>query len=238
MPDAAFATTHWSLVLRAGTEAGSAAGRQALEELCQAYWYPVYAELRRRGHGEQDAQDLTQEFFACLMRRDSFAAALPGKGRFRSYLLGALDYFLSDARAREQAGKRGGGQQVVSFDELDAEAWYRAEPAGQDTPARAFDRRWLVALLDACLRALEAEQAAAGKATQFARLKPFLACETEPGDYHQLADALGLKAGTVAVAVHRLRQRYQDIIRAAVRQTLLDPEELHDELRHLFGGSL
>jgi RNA polymerase sigma-70 factor (ECF subfamily) len=236
MPDAAFATTHWSVVLRAGAETDSAAGRQALEQLCRTYWYPVYAEIRRRGHGEHDAQDLAQDFFACLLRRDSVTTARPCKGRFRSYLLGALDYFLSDARAREQTAKRGGGQPLVSFDELDAESWFRAEPASPDTPARAFDRRWLVALLDASLRELEAEQTTAGKAAQFARLKPFLACETDAGDYRQIAHEMGLKSGTVAVAVHRLRQRYQEIIRDAVRQTLLDPEELDDELRHLFGG--
>jgi RNA polymerase sigma-70 factor (ECF subfamily) len=236
MLDAIFATTHWSVVLRAG-EADSAEGHRALEELCRTYWFPVYAEIRRRGHAEHDAQDLTQEFFACLLRRESFAAATPAKGRFRSYLLGAPDYFLSDARARDRAAKRGGSRRILSFDELDAEAWYRAEPAAQDTPAKAFDRRWLVAVLAAGLRALEAEQAAAGKAATFARLKPFLAVETDAGDYRQVAAELGLKTGTVAVAVHRLRQRYQEIIRAAVRQTLLDPEELEAELRHLFGGS-
>ncbi len=234
MPAAIFATTHWSVVLRAG-DAGSTEGRQALEQLCRAYWYPVYAELRRRGHGEHDAQDLTQEFFACLLRRESFAAASPRKGRFRSYLLGALDYFLSDVRAKEHAGKRGGGQPSIPLDEAEAETRYRHDAASADAPDRAFDRRWLVAVLDAGLRALEAEQAATGKGAQFSRLKPFLACETEAGDYQQVAAELGQKPGTVAVAVHRLRQRYQEIIRAEVRQTLLDPAELEDELRHLFG---
>ncbi len=235
MPDAVFATTHWSVVQRAG-EAGSAEGQRALEELCRPYWFPVYAEIRCRGYAEHHVQDLTQEFFACLLRRESFAAATPAKGRFRSYLLGALDNFLSDARARDGALKRGGTRQIVSFDELDAEAWYYAEPAARDTPARAFDRHWLIAVLAAGLRALEAEQTAAGKAATFARLKPFLAVETDAGDYRQVAAEPGLKIGTVAVAVHRLRRRYQEIVRAAVQQAFPDPEDLEDELRHLFGG--
>ncbi len=234
MPDAVFATTHWSVVLRAGGT-GSVARHEALEALCRAYWYPVYAQIRRREHSEHDAQDLTQDFFACLLRRESFASASPAKGRFRSYLLGALDHFLSDVRSREHATKRGGGQAPVSFDVLEAEERYRSEPRVDDTPAKAFDRHWLLAVLDAGLRALETEQAAAGKAEQFARLKPFLACETDTGDYREAAIALGVKTGTVAVAVHRLRQRYQQIIRAAVQQTLFNPEELDDELRHLFG---
>jgi RNA polymerase sigma-70 factor (ECF subfamily) len=236
MPNAVFATTHWSVVLRAG-EAGSVAGTTALERLCQSYWYPVYAEIRRRGHGEHDAQDLTQEFFACLLRRDSFASASPAKGRFRSYLLGALDYFLNDARARAGSLKRGGGREIVSLETLDGEARYRAEPATRETPETVFDRRWLLSLIETGLHTLEAEQAAAGKGTQFARLKLFLAAETEVGDYRQIAAALGLKTGAVAVAVHRLRHRYREIIRAAVRQTLLNPEELDDELRHLLGGT-
>jgi RNA polymerase sigma-70 factor (ECF subfamily) len=235
MPNAIFATTHWSVVLCAGG-ADSTEGRAALEQLCRSYWYPIYAEVRRRGHGEHDAQDLTQEFFACLLRRDSFAAACPRKGRFRSYLLGALDYFLSDIHARNRAAKRGGGQSPIPLDELEAEACYQADAASADTPDRAFDRRWLVAVLDAGLRVLEAEQTAAGKAAQFARLKPFLACEIGSGDYQQVAAELGQKPGTVAVAVHRLRQRYQEIIRTEVRQTLTDPDDLDHELRHLFGG--
>ncbi len=236
MPNTLFATTHWSVVLRAGAGA-TTAGATALEELCRSYWYPVYAEIRRRGHGEHNAQDLTQEFFACLLRRESFAAASPAKGRFRSYLLGALDYFLGDVRARAASLKRGGGHDIVSFEALDAETRYRAESGTHESPARAFDRRWLLSLLETGLRALETEQAAAGKSGQFARLKPFLAAETEAGDYRQAAAELGLKTGTVAVAVHRLRQRYQEIIRAAVRETLLNPEDLEDELRHLFGGA-
>ena len=230
-----FATTHWSVVLRArGSESIEHAA--ALDQLCQTYWYPVYAEIRRRGHGGHDAEDLTQAFFACLLRRDSFAAASPAKGRFRSYLLGALDYFLKDAHAKERSAKRGGGQPLVPLAEMEADARYQAEPTVTDTPDKAFDRRWLMALLEAGLRALEYEQTAAGKAAQFELLKPFLACETEVGDYQRIAAELGQKPSTVAVAVHRLRQRYQEIIRAEVRQTLLNPDELDNELRHLFGG--
>lgn len=236
MPKLVFATTHWSVVLRAG-DAGGGDGTEALEQLCRTYWSPVYAEIRRRGHGEHDAQDLTQEFFASLLRRASFAAASPAKGRFRSYLLGALDYFLHDTRARSQSLKRGGSHELVSFEALEAEVRFRAEPLARECPRTAFDRRWLVALLDVGLQRLETEQTAAGKAGMFQRLKPFLAAETEVGDYQQVAAELGLKSGTVAVAVHRLRQRYQEIIRAAVRETLLDPDDLDDELRQLFGAA-
>jgi RNA polymerase sigma-70 factor (ECF subfamily) len=169
------------------------------------------------------------------LRRGSFAAASPAKGRFRSYLLGALDYFLSDARARAASLKRGGGHHIVSLEALEAEVRYRAEPATAESPATAFDRRWLLSLLETGLRRLEAEQTAAGKGAPVARLKPFLASETGAGDYRQVAAELGLKTGTVAVAVHRLRQRFQEIIRTVVRQTRLNPDELDEELRYLFG---
>jgi DNA-directed RNA polymerase specialized sigma24 family protein len=235
MSGTAFVTTHWSVVLRAG-DSQSPLGADALEALCRSYWYPVYGEIRRRGHPESEAQDLTQEFFACLLRRGSIAEASPAKGRFRSYLLGSLAYFLADARNRDRAAKRGGGCEIVSFDGVEADSWYRAEPMAGETPDRAFDRRWLWALLDTGLRQLEAEQTAAGKADQFARLKPYLACETEVGDYRRLAVELGVKTGTLAVAIHRLRQRYREIIRTEVRQTLLDPADLEDELRHLCEG--
>jgi RNA polymerase sigma-70 factor (ECF subfamily) len=236
MPIRVFATTQWNVVLQ--VRAGDDAVRQAaLEHLCRTYWYPLYGEIRRRGHDEHDAQDLTQEFFACLLRRGSFAAATPVAGRFRSYLLGALDHFLSDARARDSAVKRGGRQEIVSLEAIEAEGRYIEESAANEPPARAFDRRWLMAVLEAGLLRLEAEQASAGKARQYARLKVFLASETDAGAYRQAAEELGMKTGTIAVAVHRLRQRYQQHIRAAVRETLSDPDELDDELRHLFGNS-
>lgn len=221
--------------MRAG-EPDSPQSAAALETLCRTYWFPVYAEIRRHGASHTDAQDLTQEFFACLLRRGSIAWAKPDRGRFRSYLLGALDYFLLDARDRDRAAKRGGGQALLSIDGVDAEARYRIEPVTAHAPDRAFDQRWAMALLDAGLGALEAEQVAAGKAAQFARLKPFLACETEPGDYRALAAELGVKAGTIAVGVHRLRQRFRELVRREVEQTLADPADLEQEFRHLFGG--
>jgi len=230
-----FATTNWNMVQGAG-DVRPEQRAEALERLCRVYWYPVYAEIRRRGHSEHDAQDLAQDFFACLLRRESFAHADPTRGRFRSYLLGALNHFLADARDKSCTAKRGGGQTLVPLDEFMAEGSYASEPTSQDTPEEAFDRRWLMALLDRGLHNLAAEQSAADKAAQFARLKPFLAYESGPGDYQRVAVELGLKTGTIAVAVHRLRQRYREIIRDLVAQTVAEPAELESELRHLFGG--
>ena len=231
---AAFGTTHWSVVLHAGALDPDRRA-QALETLCRLYWYPIYAEIRRRGHAPTSAQDLAQDFFACLLRRNSFGAADSTKGRFRSYLLGALDYFLADAWDRERAQRRGGGIVPISIDALDAESRYESEPVNTARPDHAFDRHWLVYLLDNGLKQMEAEQQAAGKSQIFSCLKPFLASETDVGDYQRVAAELGWKPSTVAVAVHRLRHRYRELIRQAVEQTVSNPEELAEEWRHLFG---
>lgn len=233
MPANHFATTHWSVVKRAA-DTDSRDGAEALEAVCRDYWYPVYAEIRRRGHGEMDSKDLTQEFFACLLRRGSLAEATPAKGRFRSYLLGALDFFLVDAWCRERAAKRGGGRVPISFDAMEAEDRFRNEPATTETPARAFDRRWALSLLECGLRRLEAEQVAVGNAATFMLLRSCLAFDTESGDYHRVAVELGMKSGAVAVAVHRLRRRYREIVREEVRRTVTGTRETETELRLLF----
>lgn len=227
-----FHTTQWSLVVEAG-EDDSAVASVALEKLCRAYWYPIYAEIRRRNHSPHDAQDLTQEFFACLLRRQSFATARRERGRFRSFLLGALNYFLSDHRDRQNAAKRGGGQRLLSLDELEAEPRYQEEPVTNQTPEKIFDQRWAVALMELALGRLATEFDRAGKAAIFAEIKPFLAVETSESGYAEPARRLGMRPAAIAVAVHRLRFRYRDLIRAEVTETLANPADAEDELKHL-----
>ena len=232
--NAAFTTTHWSNVLHAGGE-DSPTARAALERLCAAYWYPLYAHVRRRGQGPDDAADLTQEFFAVLLRRNSLAHVGPEKGRFRTFLLTSLDYFLHDQSARDHAAKRGGGAMLVQLDALEAEQRFALEPATDETPDKAFDRRWAAALLEQAFARLEVEQAQGGKAELFARLKPFLAREVEPGEYDALAGELKLAANTVAKNVQRLRRRARELLLEEAAQSLAAPGDAEQELRALFG---
>jgi len=228
-----FRTTHWSLVLAAGQGDGSSQAA-ALEQLCRTYWYPIYVYVRRAGHAPHDAQDLTQEFFLRLLRLKSLAAVAPHKGKFRTFLLAALKHFLLNARDAACAAKRGDGQAVISLDALEAEQRYQLEPVTQETPEVLYDRRWMLTLLQQALTGVQAEYAAAGKATQFVALKEFLQGPAAEGDYDRVAGVLGLNPGAIAVAVHRLRQRYRDRLRAEIAQTVSSPEELADEMRHLF----
>ena len=209
--------------------------RGALNELCRTYWYPIYVYVRRRGRGPDDAQDLTQEFFACLLRRGSLTKVSLHRGKFRTFLLASLNHFLADAWDAATAAKRGGNQPIISFDETGAEERYQMETASDPTPDVAFDRRWVLALLEEALARLLAEYTAAGKARTFELLKTFLENPADEGDYGRVAAALGLNPGAVAVAVHRLRQRYRDLVRAGIAQTVSGPEEMEEELRHLFG---
>lgn len=229
-----FATTHWSVVLQAGAKSSPQAA-SALEELCRTYWYPIYVYVRRKGHGAHDAEDLTQEFFARLLRLNSLREVGREKGKFRTFLLASLNHFLSDHWDKATAAKRGGGQIVLSLDDQDAEQRYLLEPATDASPEVLFDRRWLLALLEQSLVRLGQEYADAGKAALFEGLKEFLQSPTEDGDYDRVAAALGLNPGAVAVAVHRLRQRYRDLVRAEIAQTVSGPAEMEEELRHLFG---
>ncbi len=229
-----FRTTHWSVVLRAGQVSSSEAA-DALEKLCRTYWYPLYVYVRRQGHGPHDAQDLTQEFFARLLRLNSLESVAPHKGKFRTFLLASLKHYLADARDAAQAAKRGSGQPVLSLDDDTAEQRYRLEPATDDSPEVLYDRRWVLAMLEQALGRLRQEYIAAGKTLQFEQMKAFLEGPPVDGDYDRVAAALGLNSGAVAVAVHRLRQRYRDLVRGEIAQTVASPQELADELRHLFG---
>lgn len=229
-----FATTHWSVVLHTGG-ADSPTTREALEALCRAYWYPLYAHARRRGASPDDAADLTQEFFAVLLRRNSLAHVGPEKGRFRTFLLTAMDYFLCDQSARDHAFKRGGGRRLIELDALSAEQRFALEPATDETPDKAFDRRWAAALLEQAFTRLATEQAKAGKKELFVRLKPYLAREIKPGEYDALAGELGLAANTIAKTVQRLRARARELLIEEAAQTIAAAGDVEKELRELFG---
>lgn len=231
--NAQFATTRWSIVLCAGrTDAAGAA--EALARLCQTYWYPLYAQVRRRGHGAHDAQDLTQGFFARLIAEGTIARADPERGRFRSFVLTALKHYLTDEWEKARALKRGGLRQAISFDAEAAEQRFHAESADESPPDKAFDRQWAVVLLGEVLARLEQECRDAGKARHFAVLKRALVGARGAQPYVQLAAELGMSEGAVKVAVHRLRRRYRELLEAEIAQTVASPAEAAAELNHLF----
>lgn len=232
-PSGVFATTHWSVVLAAGDQS-SPTSDAALERLCRAYWFPIYAHLRRRGRNPDDAAELTQDFFARLLRHEALRRVGPEKGRFRTFLLTAADRFLVDRHDAETSLKRGGGIRPVELDALAAEERFRLEPVTHETPDREFDRRWGLVLLDQALRRLTEEQAAREDGVLFGRLKPFLAAEPEPGDYARIALASGLNPNTVAKRVERLRERFRELVLAEALQTVGTPAEAEAELRSLF----
>jgi DNA-directed RNA polymerase specialized sigma24 family protein len=231
-----FLTTHWSLVARA-VDGDSPAAREAMEKLCRGYWFPIYAEVRRRGFSPHDAQDLTQEFFATLLRRGSFASARQEKGRFRSYLLGALKYFLADEHDRARAQRRGGDAEVLSFDALDeGERRLVDEPATDVTPEKIFDSRWAITLLDRALARLQSEYSNGGRTELFEILKVYLSADSSEAGYAEPAARLKMTTSAVAVAVHRMRQRLRECVRAEVAETVANPADVEDELRQLFGA--
>ena len=208
---------------------------QALNELCHAYWRPIYAEIRRRGHASDDAQDLTQEFFARLLRHEAFGRADREKGRFRTFLLGALDFFLIDHLRGKQALKRGGGEIMLPFVAQEGESWFREQPAYGSTPAEAFDQQWAVMLMDRALEALRDEYRVTGRENVFTAVEPFLTADSGADGYEDVCDQIGLNSQAFAVAVHRVRRRFRACVREQVERTVLDPAEATLEMRHLFG---
>ncbi len=227
-----FNTTHWSLVLMAGqTHAPEA--EAALDELCRTYWSPLYAYVRRTGHEAHDAQDLTQEFFARLLEKKYLKLADRERGRFRSFLLKSLQHFLINEWDRSQAQKRGGGQKAFSLDEEATERAYLQQPADQLAPESFYDQRWAMTLLEKAMERLGADYVASGKGELFHQLKPLLLTEGSGESYRQLAGPLGLSEGAVKVALHRLRQRFRNAVRAEIAQTVATPEEVDEELRCL-----
>lgn len=229
-----FATTRWSLVAAAGDPSGPAA-RAALADLCRAYWFPVYAYVRRRGHAHHAAQDLTQAFFARLVEKNDLAAADRTRGRFRSFLLAACQHFLANEHDRATAKKRGGGRHPFPLDFADADGRFGREPATDDTPERAFERRWALELLEQAVTELRREYAESGRGRLFDALKGVLTGGAD-APYAALAADLGLTEGAVKVAAHRLRQRYRDRLREAIARTVADPAEVDDEIRDLFAA--
>jgi RNA polymerase sigma-70 factor (ECF subfamily) len=226
------------MVLKAAQDDDS--GRRALAELCQLYWYPLYAFLRRQGTDQDSAKDLTQGFFTRLIEKADLRKVETGRGTFRSYLLASLKHFAANEWDRQQAQKRGGGQTIVSLDlDLDlqgAEDRYRLEPADTTTPEKLFERRWALTLLETVLDRLQAEMAARGRGPLFQRLKVFLEGDgTGPG-YAEIARDLDMSEGAIKVNVHRLRSRFRELLRQEIGHTLEDPDAADAELRHLLGA--
>ena len=230
---AAFVTTHWSVVL-ASAGSDSPQARAALEHLCRTYWYPLYSYVRRRGYGHEDAQDLTQGFVLQLLERHSFARADASKGRFRSFLLGGLNHFLSDQRDRASAQKRGGGRPTLAFiDGQAADQWYRLEPVDERSPDKLFERRWALTLLDQVLARLEQEFREADKPELFHRFRVFLVAGKGEESYAEVGAELGMSGEAVKKAVHRMRHRYYELFREEIGHTVAGPAEVEEEMRYL-----
>ncbi|MBU6411736.1 MAG: sigma-70 family RNA polymerase sigma factor [Verrucomicrobia bacterium] len=234
-PDDVFATTHWTVVLAAGKRA-TPESDAALEELCRAYWFPLYAYVRRRGHTREDAEDLTQEFFARFLARNYLEGLRAERGRFRAFLLASLKHFLANEWNKAQRLKRGGGAPMLSLEWQTADTQFQIAAAGDPSPDRAFDRAWALALLERVIGRLREECAAAGRRDQFDELKVFLTAGKGERPHADAARALGLGETAARVAVHRLRKRYRQLLRDEIARTLSDPAQVEEEMRALFGA--
>jgi RNA polymerase sigma-70 factor (ECF subfamily) len=230
-----FRTTHWSVVRQAGGTTTPDV-TLALEKLCRTYWLPLYAYIRRRGYGPEEAEDLTQEFFARLLAGDGLSGIDRSKGKFRSFLLAAVNNLLANEWDRANAAKRGGNLTLISFDDETAEGHYHLEPASAETPEKLFDRSCLRTLLSQALISLRAEFSAVGKAAQFEQLKGFLTEDTGDGEYSAVAEFLQMSTGAVAAAVCRMRRRYRELFRAEISRTVTTPVEVEEEIRHLLAA--
>jgi len=227
-----FATTHWSVVLAAGQQQSPQAA-EALENLCRTYWYPLFAFVRRLGYGAEDAQDLTQAFFAHLLRKPFLDGVGPEKGRFRSFLLACLKHFLVDEREKARTAKRGGNCPAIPLDLERAEERYRLESRVEANPEALFERRWALDLLERVLDRLRHEAADSGRGAVFDALECCLLGDRPTETYAQLGSRLGLSETAVKVTVHRLRQRYRELLREEVAHTVTRAEELEAEMRYL-----
>jgi RNA polymerase sigma-70 factor (ECF subfamily) len=230
----AFATTHWSVVMAAGQD--DTAAQNALETLCRAYWYPIYVYVRRKGNGPDDAQDLTQEFFAQVISKQHLRQADRNKGRFRSFLLAVLDHFLAREWNRAHRQKRGGKFNFISLDQQTPEDRYRLEPADNDTPEKKFQRQWALTVLNQAMEKLERECAAHGKEGLFREVQFILSGDRVGASYAGIGQRLAMGEGAVRVAVHRLRHRYGELLRAEVAQTVGRPEDVDEEMRCLLSA--
>jgi RNA polymerase sigma factor (sigma-70 family) len=232
-----FPTTRWSRIVEAG-DPDNPSAREALAELCSAYWYPAYAFIRRRGHDSEAALDLAQAYFTRLLEKGTIGEADPDKGRFRNFLMADCSHFLADHRDREQALKRGGRHPLISIDARDAEGRFLLEPAHEETPERLFERDWALALIARAFDRIERHYAETGRTDLFRRLKPIVSAAPDAASYGQIAAELGMTEGNVRVSVHRLRARFADALREEVAATIGDPGPavVDDELRSLFAA--
>jgi RNA polymerase sigma-70 factor (ECF subfamily) len=228
-----FATTQWTIVLEAqGSDSPQA--QAALERLCSTYWFPLYAFVRRQGRSPHDAQDLTQEFFARLLEKDYLKSAAREKGKFRTFLLVALKRFLANDWDRQHAEKRGGFVPVVSIDQKLAESRFESEPSHNQQPDVLFDRQWAMTLLEHTMKRLHEEYVTSGRTKLFEYLRGALARDESALPYAQVASQLNLSEAAVKMAVQRLRARYREILRAEIADTVSSPDEVEEEIRHLF----
>jgi RNA polymerase sigma-70 factor (ECF subfamily) len=234
-PGDVFATTHWTVVLAAGKR-GSPDSQRALEELCRTYWFPLYAYVRRRGRSREDAEDLTQTFFARLLEKNFLKDVAGEKGKFRAFLLAALKHFLANEWDKSQRQKRGGGAAHLSLDWRTADTKFQVAAVNEPSPDKVFDREWALALLAKVIERLQLECAADGKAKLFDALKVFLTAGRGESAQSDVAKALGMEEGAVRVTIHRLRKRYRALLREEIAQTLSDPAQVDAEMQALFGA--
>jgi DNA-directed RNA polymerase specialized sigma24 family protein len=227
-----FETTRWSVVVAAGGDDSSAA-RAALATLCETYWYPLYAYVRRRGTSPDDARDLTQGFFASLLERRDFEHLRQERGRFRAFLLASLQHFVANEAARRRTQKRGGDITFLPLAFDDAEGRYRIEPEDSVTPETLYERRWALTVIDRVLADLRREWHAAGHEAEFDELKTCLLGVNPSGGYAAIATRLATSEGAVKTAVHRLRRRFQAALRKDIAETVSDPADVDDEIRYL-----
>ena len=230
-----FPQTRWSIVVEAGGSQTEGA-RRAMEDICQSYWKPLYAFIRRNGFSRHDAEDLTQDFLSRLMEKDSLSRVGEEKGKLRTFLLAALKNFITDFRRQQGALKRGGGKVIVSIDKEMAESHFAAEPADGNTPESLFAKHWAQTVLESVFDELETESEAAGKGDQFAVLCPFLQWNSGEGTYVEAGEKLGMKEGAIKVAVYRLRKRYREIFRARIMETVADEKEFDEEIAFFFNA--
>jgi RNA polymerase sigma factor (sigma-70 family) len=228
-----FEATRWSLVLAAQGDDTVKAGN-ALAELCRVYWYPLYAFVRRMGRTSEEAEDLTQEFFARVIEHSYFDAAAQAKGKFRTFLLTAFRHFLANEWDKTRAQKRGGGVPVLSIDQQQAEERFDLEPADPASPEKLYERQWALTVLEESLSQLEQELIAEGRHELFDALKSSLALQDRQMTYTELATRLGMTESSVKVTLHRLRKRYRALLRSTIEQTVSSPAEVDEEIRHLF----
>jgi RNA polymerase sigma-70 factor (ECF subfamily) len=227
-----FTATHWSVVLTA-RQSGSPAAFQALERLCRTYWYPLYAFVRRQGYSPEDAQDLTQSFFERVLEKNYFGQVGRERGRFRAFLLASLKHFLSDQRDRDRAAKRGGGKLRLSLDAQEGEERYQLEPADTMTPEKLYERRWALGVLAQARARLRDEFSAAGKSDLYEELNGFETGERKDLTYAEVGRRLSLSESAIKSAALRLRQRYGELIRDEIAQTVATASEIDEEIRHL-----